>query len=455
MTSIPLSALPTAVKDEARRDRWGRYLARRPGGDVLVPHTRVTTAAKSLDNGGGLAEWKASLAIAGVIGRRGLRSQWEALLASTGGNAWYAGVESKKRCKALVEECAAAGGADERKDTGTSLHTMTALLDLGRDLGHLTAETERDLEAYRKCLAEGGIEIVPGLIERTVVLDDYLVAGTFDRGVTAPSFSSPLVADLKCGADLSYSWQSIAVQLAAYSRADAIYVQGSAPDGSEDQRLPMPDFDQEHGLIIWCNAGTGECSLHLVDLVAGWEGFELSMAARAWRKRDVSMPFAPGVRFSSDQLAEQLEASVAHLAANAQVGDGPGTGTRPSSPGAVASSLDAVEQVDADLGLVDQLPPTADEGSPAEVRAWLQRRIDAIGARPSAAAELARTWPSGVSTLKRSAEHTPEQLEVIEKVCWRVEKLHQIRFPEPKPGVDLMALIESQFPGTTDAIKEQ
>lgn len=452
MTSIPLSDLP--VSDEIRRDRWGRYLCRRPGETKLVGHTRVTTVAKALDDGGGLAPWKATHAVVGTIMRRGLRSQWEALMAATGDTPWYHGVESKKRCKELVEQCCTAAGADERRDTGISLHTLTALHDLGREPTHLTEESERDLKSYADALFKAGVEIMPELVEQTVVLDDYQVAGTFDRGAKVMGFDRPLVADLKSGGDLSYSWPSIAVQLAAYSRANSIYRQGPALDGSEDVRLPMPDFDKDNGLIVWLDSATGECTLHLVDIAQGWEAFQLSMAARAWRKANVSMPLGTG-RFG-DELVSELEASVAALA-----------GVSPD----LVQVIDKAEQTDVDLGLIDSVDNSAllvqaegsspepgrasPPGTDGQVRDWLQRRIDVIGAHANAKLDLTRSWPVDgrsvpLPTLIRFADHTPAQLEAIETVLTAVERRHRIPWPEPKPGVDLMAMIEKTFPGTKE-----
>lgn len=478
MTSIPLSALPGPHEDTTRRDRWGRYLVKPKGADKPTGYTRVTTAAKALDDGGGLAPWKATAACVGSVVRRGLRSQWEVLLGAYGPSPWYAGQAAKARCKALVEECAAAGGATERRDVGTSLHALTALLDVGRPPEHLTVETERDLDGYRKTLAEAGVEIVEGMVEVTVVLDDCRVAGTFDRLVSVPGFERPLVADLKTGVDLSYSWQSIAVQLAFYSRGDDIYRQGPAPDGSEDERLAMPTVDQENGLVIWLDAGTGNCELHLVDLSAGWEAAELSLAARAWRKAVVSMPFAPGERWrrapaEDDELRAKLEASIAAYdpAANiigspendelidglmaqqsAPAGDGPGEGEASTSPGAVA-----IEQIDVDLGLVDDARAEVQgEDFTTALRAWLQSWIDLIGKHPQAVTDLRRSWPLGIPTLRRSDDHTPEQLAAIEAALKAVTKRHVITWPEPRPEpADGEAMIYHMFPGTEDTTKEQ
>jgi hypothetical protein len=255
-----------------------------PGGTEPVGYTRVTTVAKTLDSGGGLAPWKAAMTASGIIMRRGLRAQWEALIAEHG-DPWYANAKSKEAAKRLVEECAAVGGANDRREVGSALHTITALADKNLPTPHLTPETEAELRAYKTGLALAGIDVDYDNVELTVVLDEWHVAGTFDRLAIVPGFDLPLVADLKTGADLSYSWQSIAVQLSAYSRADHVYVQGEAKDGSQDQRLPFPAVDQRWGLVMWLPAGDAELQLFLVDLDLGWQAFDASMWCRGWRNQ--------------------------------------------------------------------------------------------------------------------------------------------------------------------------
>src|SRR3954465_2127725 len=129
--SIPLAELPGFSDGDVVRDRFGRYLVRPPGGEGWgdrlggsrvrprggrrgEPYTRATTLAKTHDDGGGLAPWKASLAVVGAMMQRGMRASWEALMAETGGNPWYHSEASKRECKRLVEECAAIGGAIDR-----------------------------------------------------------------------------------------------------------------------------------------------------------------------------------------------------------------------------------------------------------------------------------------------------------------------------------------------------
>jgi hypothetical protein len=244
------------------------------------------------------------------------------------------------------------------------------------------------------------------------VLDAYQVAGTFDRLVTAPGFELPLISDIKTGASLDYSWRSFAVQLAGYSRANAIYKQGVAPDGSQDQRLPMPAVDQSNGLVFWLNAGTGQFEIFLVDLNAGWEGFEHSMWARGWSKAQPQSKYEP-----QGSLVPVLQAS-----------------------------LDAINQSKA---VADpEVDKTPEPVPPETVRDWLQHRIDVIGQHAQARTALGASWPKGTPTLHASNEHTPVQLDAIEKLLDAVEARYEIPFPEtgkPEPVGQILNL----FPGSS------
>lgn len=404
--AIPLDQLGAQGDDGKRRDRWGRLLVVPPEGGDPVGYTRVTTVAKALDEGGGLMPWKATMASVGLMVRPGLRAKWEALISAHAGDPWYASVESKAACKRLVEECAEAGGSTNRRDQGTALHALTAQLDEGQELHHLTPETQRDVEAYRAAMAAAGVTIMPEFVETTVVIDAYQVGGTFDRLVEVEGWPLPVIADLKTGADLSYSWPSFAVQLAAYSRANDLYDQGPAPD--LDRRFTMPEVDQKRGIVIWLPAGSARCELHVVDLNAGWEGFELSMAVRTWRKRKgLSSPLDAA---SSSQWV----------------------------PRVIEAAVDAIVE---------------DNGHVAKVRTWLQERIDIIGRHPEARPDLVRLWPEGVPTLGASPDHDARQLDAIEHVLDYVEARHEMPFgtskPDPQREADVLAALERFFPGST------
>lgn len=273
---------------EARRDRWGRYLVVPPTGGKPLGYTRATTVAKTLDDQGGLMPWKAAMALTGMTRRSGLRAQIEALVSKHPEKGpWYGSDESKRAIKKLVEECAEAGGSSDRADIGTALHAIIEQIGRGEPVQISQDSTRADVAAYRDLIVKGQIEFLREYIEATFVLDHYQVAGTADGGaVRIPWLSDKLlIADLKTGANLEYSGQAIGVQLATYAHGDAHYVQGLNPDGSQDERRPMPDLDQELAVVIHLPAGEAKAMLYKVDIAAGWEAFQQSMWARDWRKR--------------------------------------------------------------------------------------------------------------------------------------------------------------------------
>ena len=263
-----------------------------PDGGKPVGYTRATTVAKTLDDGGGLIPWKATATVVGTLRRPGILASWQALIGEHP-DPWYGSQESKGRCKKLVEQAAEAGGSTDRADIGTALHALIeqAVASGWAQTPILQPGMQADIDAYRRTLDTAGIIIDPTHVEAVVVLDQYSVAGTSDNlSIFVPGYGH-VVGDLKTGADLKYSWQAIAIQLAIYANSSNVYRQGAAADGSADERLPMPDISKEWGLVIHLPAGEARCELHLVDLVAGWEAFKLSMSTRAWRTRkDVAKP---------------------------------------------------------------------------------------------------------------------------------------------------------------------
>jgi len=272
-----------------RRDRWGRYLVVPPGGGKPLGYTRVTTIAKTLDDGSGLLDWKATASVVGTMRRQGIRASWEQLI-NEHPDPWYGSPESKKRCKELVKEAAEAGGSGDRAQLGTALHAMVETLNKGGTPLVSQDSTQRDLDAYTAAITAAGIHIDPNYCERTVVLDELQVAGTADMLVVKVPDVGTVVGDLKTGASLDFGWNAIAVQLAAYASADAVYAQGETPD--DDQRLAMPDVRNDVGLVIHLPAGEARCTLWLVDLAAGRQALEQSMWVRQWRKRkDLAKPY--------------------------------------------------------------------------------------------------------------------------------------------------------------------
>jgi len=429
--------------DGVRRDYLDRYMCRPPGELKLVPHRRMTTVLKALDSEGGLLTWSQSRAVLGAIRDPALWRKARKLTRVGALDAWYSSPGDKAAFKALLSELADAGGRHARADLGTYLHGVAERFI--RD-GEAPADPAALawLDNYVTALNRAGIEIDPNYLEVIVVRDGERIAGKVDYlRVLVPGYELPLIGDLKTGDTLDYAINGYGIQLAGYRFADNIYVQGAADDGSDDERLAMPELDEHVGLIIHAPAGAGPVTFHLVDLDAGRHGLELALGVEAWRKRtDVATELDNG------ELLAQLRASLALT----KVG------------GLINMSqqfVDALPQPPPVLTVVPDVPDSAPEAerppqpqgeaTAEQLRPWLQERIDTIGRHELARADLVRLWPAGLPTLKTYADHSSEQLAQIERLCDAIEARRSLPFGPNRPKAEAAALrwITTAFPGST------
>ena len=249
---------------EVPRDRYGRPMIVPPKGGKPVPYTRTTTVAGSLDDGTALVAWKLHMAATGLTLRNDL------LLSPA------AYRDNKLEMDKLVEDAMEAAGATKQANIGTALHTLTEKLDRGEDLGVIPDDYVADIQAY----AEATKHFTNINIEQFCVLDKYKIAGTPDRIVEYKG--EKFISDLKTGS-ISYP-SKIAMQL-------AVYAHGLPYDPATATRSSWGDINMEKGIIVHLPAGSGQCTLHFVDLVHGWKGIELAMKVRKHReKKNISTP---------------------------------------------------------------------------------------------------------------------------------------------------------------------
>jgi hypothetical protein len=256
--------------DYPRADRWGRPGILVHGEKKPVWHTRVSTLAKTLDDQNGLTSWKCVM----VAGGAALRPDILAKIAAR----WPRTELNKAELNEYAEELKEAAAASAGANMGDALHEMVARVNRGEDFKPLPT-FEADIKAYRDLLERHGLETIPEYVERTVVIEGLSepIAGSFDLLVRKAG--KLYVADLKTGQKLDLAWQAIAVQLTLYSRGTSLY------RWEDDGRDPMPEVDQKTGLVIHLPAGSAAATLHVVDLVAGWEATQHALWARSWRKR--------------------------------------------------------------------------------------------------------------------------------------------------------------------------
>ena len=353
---------------EAPKDRWGRYKISDPATGKERGYTRVTTIAKVLDDSSSLADWKTRMAITGIVQRADLLAQ-----ASTA-------LDDRSKLNKIANDAIDAAGAYSRANLGTALHSITQQLDLGMK-PQILQGLQADIETYVASIAAWDFGMRKEWIEVLLINDEYEYAGTADRIVTTRD-GKICIFDLKTGTDLSYSFGSIAVQLAMYANADWIY------DWKTGERTALPEgLDMKEGIICHLPAGEATCKFYTVDLEAGWEAAKMSFATRNWRKRkDLFKPY----QFSDEKRR-------------------------------------VVEPV------ANPMPQADDSVSPKELQIrqeWMKQRIANL--TREAQAMLILCWPEGCPKLQ---ETSPEQLQQLVKVIETVEAQHDIPFFEADPTI--------------------
>ena len=289
------------TRQEAPKDRWGRYLVTTPDGKQRG-YTRVTTIAKSCSEEGALKQWANRMVVTGLINRSDLLAQ-----ASTK-------LDDKSAMNKICEEAIVAGGGSSRANLGTALHALTEQIDLGKKPLILPG-LQADLDAYTATLVKYGVHIMPNYIESVVIHDDKEYAGTLDRIVEVDG--RMYIADLKTGTNLSYSWREIAIQLSAYADAQHIYNYQTAV------RTSLPMIEKDRAIVFHLPAGEARCELYWVDLKAGREGLQLALDVRAWRKRnDINERFeeAKIIKLDTglDKRRDWMTARIKHMPEPAQ-----------------------------------------------------------------------------------------------------------------------------------------
>lgn len=284
--------------DPTRRDRWGRYLVVPPDGGKPVGYTRATTIAKTLDDTSALMSWAERMTAIGLAQRPDLLAQVDDLR------------NDNKALNRLCEKAKEAGGATVRRDLGTALHSILERSWTDPDYVPPAAHVD-DVTAVHRQLELLGLSPVDGMNEQIVVNDTHKVAGTFDLLLHERATGDLVIADIKTGSSVQYGAVGFAIQLAIYATADALYRQGAASDGSEDQRLPMPAVAQDRAIIIHVQPGSGVCQLHGLKLDLAL--LELAMTVRQSRNLKLLHPIdaAAGVDLvAEDRWIRQRIAAV-------------------------------------------------------------------------------------------------------------------------------------------------
>jgi hypothetical protein len=265
------------------RDRYDRPLIRPPGADKAVPYTRCTTYVDCIEDKSSLATWGKRMVVVGATHAPGLIEQARHHDPQE--------PRGKKALNRLAEQLVTVAGAHHKREKGTYLHALSEHVDRRQPLPPSTTQDRADMAAYR--MATLRLDVLH--IEQLVVVDHLKIAGTPDRaafyagpGPDGQPFAGNLITDLKTGS-VEYGGLKMAMQLAVYSR-------GLLYDHTTGTRTPLPDVNQDWGLIIHLPAGTAQCTLHWVDLALGWEAVQVARQVRALRaRRKLLIPVAQSV----------------------------------------------------------------------------------------------------------------------------------------------------------------
>jgi hypothetical protein len=239
------------------RDEWTKPIILDPAGKRSRAYFRASSFGKMLEDDYLLKLWMKRMVATGLVMRNDLLVEAASVL------------DDRNALNRVVEAAEEAAGARARARIGTSLHKLCEQHDLGNTPAHVPDEFRADLDAYIATTSVLGIR--PADVEVFGVIDDLKIAGTADRFVTYKGHR--YATDIKSG---TLQPLACSVQLAIYARMQRY-------DHETGSRSSLGAVDQRNAIIIHLPAGTGTCTLHWVNIKAGWDAVQLAAQVRAWR----------------------------------------------------------------------------------------------------------------------------------------------------------------------------
>lgn len=297
------STAKQAASESDRYDRYGRYKLLHPKTGKPVKWTRATTYAKSIQDTFALSQWAQRMTLKGAA----LRSDIVAAVSTLDVK------QDKDRVNALVEDAKKAAGNKVAANLGTALHAFTedrdkALVGIPVKAKAIPDDLRPTVDAYELLLRDFGLEPVPGLIEFTTAVLQYEIAGTSDRcyratrditftlhGRTITLYAGEyVIGDVKSGADLSYGWLEICIQLAIYAQGlnscgtwdwnTGTWGHPTVPGQDDVQIKVRTDVGLIPHLPVDRKEGAPLATLYAVDLDFGWASAVLCGQVRSTRK---------------------------------------------------------------------------------------------------------------------------------------------------------------------------
>jgi hypothetical protein len=393
---------PPRPTDQVKRDRWGRYLLPDPDTGKERTWTRATTIANTLADRYGLEQWAKRNVALGIGARRDLYAQAAA-----------AKPDDKATLTRIVEQAEEAASSKAGANLGSALHRFTERIDAGEDIT-VPEPWAQDVAAYRAAMDANGITVMPGWIERILLVPEIDAAGTCDRLCDSELWIRPRIADLKTGSDvLKYGMTEIALQLAIYASATHWY------DPVTRELHEMPPVDQNVAVVMHLPVGQGRCTIYEVDIAAGWQAVQLAVEVRRWRQRK-DLAHIINVPVGGDLIADlSRHASKTLEDATETVGD-----AMRVEPASIVDPLTATAE-QAYLALLDRTE-------------WVRSRVEAIKAwNQDARTALALYWSAHpeIPTFPKGGPTTDEQVTVIAGLCSLVEAEFSLPFGPSDPSI--------------------
>lgn len=251
-------------------------------GYVEKLYSRCTSFVGVLDDTTQLQAWKLRITLTGLGVDHALLAELD-----------RTDPDDKDALNSIADRAFEVGDGHAKAQKGTDLHTLTEYVDKGWPLPAsltdyetgqerpVTLQDRADLAAWLRVVEENSFVFLA--TEVFVVQDEYQIGGTYDRIIILPMHhlayckicGKPVVGDLKTGR-IDYGAGKIAQQLAVYAHSrDYDPVTGERTD---------QDVCQHVGIVVHLPQGTGEATVHVVDLVAGWSAVELSSKVREHRR---------------------------------------------------------------------------------------------------------------------------------------------------------------------------
>jgi hypothetical protein len=330
ITAAPAPQVEAAGGSMPTTGRWGWYQDHDG-----ATYRRTSTLVKEVETDTyNLDLWKLRQVLVGAARRGDLITAVKAMGDPDPKTGWTRA--QKKLIDELVEKASEAAKVTDGAITGTAVHTLTERIDRGEPIGsvlaaELPADVAQGLLAYAKLRELNGWRSVE--IERTVVLDELEVAGTFDRVDYLPELTAllgpgtcqhegadwhehhthaellgddlPVTVDVKTEKDPTLNGLHIGPQLAIYSRArrmwrptggthDLIrggeivrYGSGDAVQVPNGEYVPAPCVRQDVAVVV--HIFDGDANPLLLNLAEGWSAAvaayeQVQRKARAKRK---------------------------------------------------------------------------------------------------------------------------------------------------------------------------